>query len=343
MADNRPAPGARLPRHWSLSARLTLSLSLAMLPLLILLLAEAAAQWQSQASAASPAALFTIVLPLLLWILALYLTTVVARTLLVEPLQQIRAMVENPLTSAATEALGSEEMVVLAESIERMRQAVATHSDELVVALVEQQRLTREIHHRVKNSLQIISSILALHGREDRNPAVVKSYAAMQARVGALALVHRWIFDGKTLSSVDLKALGEDLAKGLEISLTSLEHPEVRIVSDELNALTVSADAAIPIAFLITEAISIAVCTAPEGPLSLRIGARRNGEKIVLNLTSETLVNRNPLESHKDTASVRIINGMARQLQAPISHNGDVGTLDICLVDTGRLASLRSQ
>ncbi|MEY2883455.1 MAG: hypothetical protein RL490_1179 [Pseudomonadota bacterium] len=320
-----------------------MSLSLAMLPLLMLLLAEAVAHWRSIYDAASPGEMFAMVLPLLLWVLAMYLTTVVARTLLVEPLQQIRNMVENPMTHVATDVLGSEEMVELAESIVRMREAVATHSNELVAALVEQQRLTREIHHRVKNSLQIVSSILALHGREGQTPAVTQSYNAMQARVAALALVHRWIFDGETVSSVDLKALGEELAKGLEISLASPEHPQVRIISDELSALTTSADAAIPIAFLITEASSIAVCTAPDGPLILRLGARRDGEKVLLTLSSDTLVNRNPLESHRDTASVRIINGMARQLQAPIHHESELGKLEICFVDNGRLASMRSQ
>ncbi|OYU15060.1 MAG: hypothetical protein CFE37_07515 [Alphaproteobacteria bacterium PA4] len=343
MDGFRLPDAVRRPRHWSLSARLTAALALAMLPLLILLLFMVIDDWRLVDAIITPARLFAMALPLLLWMLAMYLTTIVARTMLVEPLQQIRAMVENPDAPVSLSDLGSAEMQVLADSIVTMREAVTTHSNELVLALIEQQRLTREMHHRVKNSLQIVSSVLALHGREGQSAEVAQSYAAMQARVGALALVHRWIFDGETLSSVDLQALGAELAKGLEISLVSPTHPEVRIISDDLEPLTTSADAAIPVAFLITEASSIAVTTAPDGPLLLRLGARRDGDKVLLTIAAETLVNRNPLESHKETASVRIIRGMARQLQAPISHVGDAGVLEICFVDSGRLASLRSQ
>ena len=78
-----------------------------------------------------------------------------------------------------------------------MADSIASHEAELQSALHEQKRLTREVHHRVKNNLQIVSSLLSIQGRETANSEVSRAYATVQARVAALAIVHRWMYESE--------------------------------------------------------------------------------------------------------------------------------------------------
>ena len=58
-------------------------------------------------------------------------------------------------------------------------------------ALEGQRRLVREVHHRVKNNLQVVASLLNIHGRSATRPKRASAYAGISRRVGALSIVHR--------------------------------------------------------------------------------------------------------------------------------------------------------
>ena len=72
-----------------------------------------------------------------------------------------------------------------------MTRTVARHEADLEAAVVRQTRLVREVHHRVKNNLQVVASLLNLHSRGSPNEEVAAAYASIQRRVDALAVVHR--------------------------------------------------------------------------------------------------------------------------------------------------------
>ena len=58
-------------------------------------------------------------------------------------------------------------------------------------ALEGQRRLVREVHHRVKNNLQVVASLLNIHGRSAETAEARGAYAGISRRVGALSIVHR--------------------------------------------------------------------------------------------------------------------------------------------------------
>ena len=62
---------------------------------------------------------------------------------------------------------------------------------ETSAALEGQRRLVREVHHRVKNNLQVVASLLNIHGRIAETPEARAAYASISRRVGALSIVHR--------------------------------------------------------------------------------------------------------------------------------------------------------
>ncbi len=90
-----------------------------------------------------------------------------------------------PLTTPALE------IRTLGDAFQRAAQTITRHETELEEGLARQTKLTREVHHRVKNNLQVVASLLNIHARGAHSVEASDAYATIQRRVDALALVHR--------------------------------------------------------------------------------------------------------------------------------------------------------
>ena len=86
-------------------------------------------------------------------------------------------------------------------------------------ALTGQRRLVREVHHRVKNNLQVVASLLNIHGRSAKTPEARAAYAAIGRRVDALSVVHRNHFaEVEETRGIALRPLLVELAATLRAS-----------------------------------------------------------------------------------------------------------------------------
>jgi two-component sensor histidine kinase len=119
--------------------------------------------------------------------------------------------------------------------------------------LREKDTLLREIHHRVKNNLQILSSLLALQGEEvdERTRAKLEQTAG---RVRSMALVHQHLYSHDSLASIDFAAYLEALAR--DVSTAVGHRTEVRFEGD---AVHLSVDGAIPAGLILNELLTNAV------------------------------------------------------------------------------------
>ena len=323
---------SRLP----LSVLVLFVMAMMMLPLGILATLLTMADYRAAIASPVPLALAQwarIALPLLLWGLALGGGWVALRALTILPLRHLQRLVEASGHDVDHADYGSRELATLAESIVALAAVVDRHNAELDEALVEQRRLTREVHHRVKNSLQIVSSLLSLHARGLSTPAIVATYAAMQARVSALTMVHRWIYDERGADGVDLRALVADLAGALELSLAGPEHRSVGIAQRDVTALDIGPDTAIPVAFLITELASIAVQASPAGRVMLAIAAVRDGAAVAVTISTNAFIGTDCLGADDNVASTRIIYGMVRQLRGKLHHDSVAGSYRLDFTD----------
>jgi PAS domain S-box-containing protein len=137
------------------------------------------------------------------------------------------------------------EMKEAAEQIYRL-------NGELQERVREREVLLREIHHRVKNNLQLISSILNLQARllqgETRN--LVEEG---QMRVHAIALVHEKLCESQSMSDVDLVAYARDLVEVVRCALGDLPQVDLRIDGDEVR---IPADQAVPCGLIINELVT---------------------------------------------------------------------------------------
>lgn len=280
---------------------------------------------------------FGVGLPLLMWLVTLLTGWLLADRLLVRPLVTMRRSVERYTAGEHGVRLSGQdflslEMTALAAAFDRMADDISVHDVELNAALAEQKRLTREVHHRVKNNLQIVSSLLSLQARESVSADVAHAYATVQARVGALALVHRWMYDGSTPNGVDLHALVTDLCASLEQGVGSGEQAPV-IIHCSVEPAVVGQDTAVPLAFFITELVSLAVKRVAPARLSATVTVVAHGGSGKLVVTAAPFIDDDGLG--KGNSAKRIIEGMARQLRTPLEHDISAGSYSLAFPIAG--------
>jgi two-component sensor histidine kinase len=146
------------------------------------------------------------------------------------------------------------EFRTLGETFSAMAAAVQDRDRRLREALAQKSLLIKETHHRVKNNLQIVMSLLSLQAGKLRDPAAQNALRQAQVRVNALALVHRILHEIEDLGSVDLKRLLEDLAGQIQEGFGA-ERRDLRLEL-EIVPRQAPSDIAVPLTLFTVEALT---------------------------------------------------------------------------------------
>ncbi len=140
----------------------------------------------------------------------------------------------------------------VAMAIDRVRSR-----ERLQASLAEKESLLREIHHRVKNNLQIVSSLLHLQAGSVRDAAALESLRESQARIRSMSLVHEKLYRSPNLARIQLSDYVQSLAVSLFESLRS-EAGRIRLHFD-LEPIVLDINTAIPIGLIVNELLSNAL------------------------------------------------------------------------------------
>lgn len=273
-----------------------------------------------------------VALPALMWIAAVAITSITLSQLVIRPLRRVRSTVDRYAAGNLDARLGgrrlfSPELAGVAAAFDAMADRAADHAHALEQALATQKALTREVHHRVKNNLQIVSSLLSLQASDAGSAEVAAAYALIRQRVNALALVHRWMYQEEGARGVELRPLLADLSANLEHGFDGRPGGSRR-VSCDAERITVGQDTALPIAFLITELVGGSRATGKERDTGARIEAHNHGTKACLTVTSMAFGGVDGLDGFED-GTRRIITGLARQLRSPLRYDVDAHAFQI--------------
>jgi two-component sensor histidine kinase len=184
-------------------------------------------------------------------------------------------------------------------------------------ALEGQRRLVREVHHRVKNNLQVVASLLNIHGRNATASEARSAYAGISRRVGALSIVHRNHYaEMEENRGIALRPLIAELAA--ELRAGAPESARSLKVDLDIDATNTTQDVAVAVAFLITEIVEFAMIHAPAEPIEIAL--RRNSElTATLTLCSPVLVPDEDGNSEK-LQFERIVAGLAKQLRSTLDR-----------------------
>jgi two-component sensor histidine kinase len=142
----------------------------------------------------------------------------------------------------------------LAETLEDMADAILARDGALRENLAQKDALMREIHHRVKNNLQVITSLLNMQQRALSDPAARAAMSDTRQRITALALIYRALYQGPDLKQVDLRPFLEELTAQL-IAADSLHGATVE-TELKVDALVIDPDRLAPLALFTVEAIT---------------------------------------------------------------------------------------
>lgn len=196
--------------------------------------------------------------------------------------------------------------------------------DALRAALAEHQRLIRDTHHQVQNSLQIVASMIALQAHDSDSPEVAQMHAVIQAQIQTLTLVQRRMH-GESSKLVELPLLMSELCTGLEASLASAVHPRVEIACSCAPGALLSPDLATPLGFLITELGILAAVNSPPGTLKVNVSGTAVANRIAVKVESAGFT-QDAVAAIEGKSTARIILAMARQLHGPLVHDAAAGS-----------------
>jgi two-component sensor histidine kinase len=280
-----------------------------------------------------------ILLPVLMWLFAAGIGWLIADRLLLRPLVRMQRAVSAyrpgdkglDLPRLATPA---REIGELGQAFDEVVQTVGRHEAELEAAVERQTRLVREVHHRVKNNLQVVASLLNIHSRGSKNEDVAAAYASIQRRVDALAVVHRNHFaELEENRGVALKPLISELAANLRATApASAASLSIRL---DLEPYYATQDVAVSVAFLITEMVEYTMfCGAAAVTITLR-GDDSTPKSAWLSVESESLRAGLACDETLTERFERIVTGLSRQLRSSIDRDAEAGRycLSITVVD----------
>lgn len=263
-----------------------------------------------------------ILLPVVMWFIAALMTWLLVTRLLIQPLRRLQQAVSSYEPGDAALELPNKlgpatEIQELRDAFARAMTRVRDSEREMTAALDGQRRLVREVHHRVKNNLQVIASLLNIHGRIAETQPARDAYSAIGRRVGALAVVHRNHYaEMEENRGISLRPLLSELAA--ELRAGAPETARGLMIHLDVESVHTTQDVAVSVAFLITEVVEFAMLHRPDEPVEISV--RRVSELTGrLTLASPILIPDEDQQREK-VQFERIISGLAKQLRSSLDR-----------------------
>lgn len=184
----------------------------------------------------------------------------------------------------------------------------------------EKETLLKEVHHRVKNNLQTVSSLLSLQSRNAPDAATKDLLKSSQNRVISMAMVHEMLYMREDISKIGYKSYVQELAEYL---VRSIKGTSSNITLDiDIPDVKLNIDTAVPLGLLINEAVTNAlkygIVDDSQGHIFIKLRKSENDEYL-LNI-GDTGVGYSETITHKTTKSLglKLIHNLARQLRGSI-------------------------
>lgn len=189
-------------------------------------------------------------------------------------------------------------------------------------SLTEKETLLREIHHRVKNNLQIISSLLNMQSEDIEDPKVLLSIQEGQSRVQAMSLIHQNLYQSETIDKVSIENYFKELTNYL--STMYLGNSNAIKVEIETANILFDFDTAIPLGLIVNELVSnaykhaflkqkegiILIKISTENQLDYRLIVSNNGEPLPADF-----------DIHKSKSlGIKLVTILSKQLRGSFSH-----------------------
>lgn len=200
--------------------------------------------------------------------------------------------------------------------------------EQLHASLQHKEGLLKEIHHRVKNNLQVISSLLALQADYIQNPQALEAFQDSQHRIRSMALIHEKLYQSESIVGIDFAEYIQHLTTHLFRSYRV--DPRLIRLNTDLAGVLLSVDTAIPCGLIVNELVSnclkhafpagrsgeirLALRMGPEGGVVLVVGDNGVGFPPGLNF------------SHAASLGLQLVRILTEQLDGTLTLEQQAGT-----------------
>ncbi|MBA4228170.1 MAG: hypothetical protein C0456_16245 [Hyphomonas sp.] len=257
--------------------------------------------------------------PILAYLAALLAASWIADAMVLRWLERIRIRIQDMRSSARYMPLAPElsraplEMQQVAEAFDDLTSRVTTHESDMQRALVQMKAAFREVHHRVKNNLQVMLSMLKLQGRGEPLPETQAALKVAAHRVAMMAAVHHTLLNEGDLDTVEALDLFNAICNQVDEQKGWVDGGR-NIIPDVTPGL-LPADMAVPLGMFVLEAVGLLCPDEDEADVILHFD-RDNGN-CQLKLTCGNASASGKSEIDRDTSL--FLSAFARQIGGTVS------------------------
>lgn len=218
-------------------------------------------------------------------------------------------------------------IVAISVIIQRNRLKLKKANAKVEKSLEEKELLLKEIHHRVKNNLQVVSSLLDLQSRGIEDQKALSTFMEGQNRVKAMALIHQKLYQNEDLATIDFAEYAQQLLSELATIYKGAE--EVKTVVQSSESAQFDIDTAIPLGLILNELISNAykyAFTESSGELMVSIQPLENGKhQMIVSDSGQGLPQDFDLSKTK-SLGLRLVRRLSKQLYGSAEYYYEQGS-----------------
>lgn len=194
-------------------------------------------------------------------------------------------------------------------------------------SLKEKEVLLREIHHRVKNNLQVVSSLLSLQAMQTSNSAASNALTESCRRIQVMADIHNRLYESSDIAQIDFDDFISKLANDI-VSANATNATRINLKTD-LASVTLDIDTAIPCSLIIGELLSNAIKHAFAGKSdgTIRIVLKQGRENLLIQIEDDGIGMPHSKEWHTHgSLGLKLVNALVEQIDGKIIFSDENGT-----------------
>jgi PAS domain S-box-containing protein len=196
----------------------------------------------------------------------------------------------------------------------------------LKAALSEQKVLLKEVQHRVKNNLAIISSLINLQSEKAKDEYHKALFQESQNRLESIAKVHELLYQSQSYTSVDLKHYLEEILSNLKESFSNTDK-KIDVIT-KIDSIMLDVSTAIPLALILNEIVTNsykhAFHNVKEGTIEVKLTEEKDKIKLVVKDNGSGF---DPEKAGKSSLGFHILDGLVEQIDATLNYSGKAGTI----------------
>ena len=192
---------------------------------------------------------------------------------------------------------------------------------------IENELLLKEIHHRVKNNLEVVSSLLALQSANINDPDIQEAMLANQNRVHSMGILHQKLYQSEHLAFIEMKNYFKNLCENILDSYNESDRIQVSI---EMNEVELDVDTALPLGLivneLLTNSLKYAFPNGNKGEIKLSLASVSN-ENLCLKISDNGIGKNADMPAKGTGFGTQLVDLLTRQIEGKLDEVVNDGTI----------------